>query len=178
MGTDADGDGCWANFIAFSKKELLLTLTLLGVALGVLVGIAANAAAPSRLAVTFLGFPGEVLMRLLQMMVLPLIAGSMIAGVCSLSSSGAKSGKLAKITLFYYMGSTIIAVVLGIVLVNIIQPGVGRSLLQWMTILSTIRGLGGVKLIVISNAVNHYYRLMMNVFVVIFVLVVSGVSTR
>ena len=66
-------------------------------------------------------------MRLLQMMVLPLIAGSMIAGVCSLSSSGAKSGKLAKITLAYYMGSTVIAVILGIALVNIVQPGVGRG---------------------------------------------------
>ena len=133
---DGDNSSCWASAVAFAKKELLLTLTLLGVVLGVLTGIAANAAEPSRLVVTFLGehltlertpglqphtpshfwpgFPGEVLMRLLQMMVLPLIAGSMIAGVCSLSSSGAKSGKLAKITLAYYMGSTVIAVILGI----------------------------------------------------------------
>jgi len=98
-----------------------------GVVLGVIVGISANAAAPARLTVTFLGFPGEILMRLLQMMVLPLIAGSMIAGVCSLQAAGANSGKLAKITLGYYMGSTVIAVVMGIALVNIIQPGVGRG---------------------------------------------------
>ena len=74
----------WEACLKFCEKELLLVLTLVGVVLGVIVGIAANAASPARLTVTFLGFPGEILMRLLQMMVLPLIAGSMIAGVCSL----------------------------------------------------------------------------------------------
>jgi len=66
-------------------------------------------------------------MRLLQMMVLPLIAGSMISGVCSLSASGAQSGKLARMTLAYYAGTTVIAVVLGIILVNVVQPGVGHG---------------------------------------------------
>ena len=68
----------------------------------------------------------------------------MIGGICQLRQSGSDSGKIAKTTLIYYgclilscstgfsaifcVGvTTISAVILGIILVNLIQPGVGHS---------------------------------------------------
>lgn len=47
----------------------------------------------------------------------------MISGICQLRSSGSNSGEIAKTTLIYYGVTTILAVFLGIVLVNLIQPG-------------------------------------------------------
>ena len=68
-----------AGFREFIRKELLLVLTLAGVIFGVILGIIVNASAPSKTAIVLLGFPGEILMRLLKMMVLPLIAGATLS---------------------------------------------------------------------------------------------------
>ena len=51
-----------------------------------------------------------------------------IAGVCALRGSTASVAKVARYTLCYYAATTITAVILGILLVNIIQPGRGDSL--------------------------------------------------
>ena len=61
---------------------------------------------------------------MLKFLILPLIAFSLISGIAGLGSS---SGKIAIRSLAYYFSTTIIAVVLGIILVSIIKPGVGRD---------------------------------------------------
>ena len=43
-------------------------------------------------ALDLIGFPGEVMLRLLKMLVLPLVSVSMVAGVCSLRQDGSSSG--------------------------------------------------------------------------------------
>jgi Na+/H+-dicarboxylate symporter len=43
----------------------------------------------------------------------------------SLNEAGAATGQLARVTLGYFFGTTVIAVVLGLFLVNVIQPGTG-----------------------------------------------------
>ncbi|GIM07073.1 hypothetical protein Vretimale_11306 [Volvox reticuliferus] len=60
-------------------------------------------------------------MRTLKMLVLPLITASVMAGVCALRQSTADMGKVARYTLLYYFTTTMGAVVLGIVIVNIIK---------------------------------------------------------
>ena len=67
-------------------------------------------------------------LNLLKMMVLPLIAGSMIAGVCALRSAGANTARLARVALGYFAVTTIIAVVIGLLVVNIFQPGRGTTI--------------------------------------------------
>ncbi|KAJ1474555.1 Sodium:dicarboxylate symporter, partial [Baffinella frigidus] len=79
-------------------------------------------------AVQVVAFPGKAFLNMLKMMVLPLIGGSMIAGIVSLNEAGADSGRLAKVTFMYFFCTTVIAVVLGLVLVNVIQPGVVGAL--------------------------------------------------
>ncbi|KAL0019833.1 hypothetical protein WJX79_000345 [Trebouxia sp. C0005] len=108
--------------------EPLLSATILGVLLGILLGSLIRLARPSRQAIDLIGFPGEIMLRLLKMLVLPLVAGSMIAGVCSLRGSTSSMAKVARWTLMYYAATTLIAVVLGIVLVNVLNPGRGSPL--------------------------------------------------
>ena len=50
------------------------------------------------------------------------------AGVCSLRGSASSMAKVARWTLLYYAATTVAAVVLGIVLVNVVQPGRGSPL--------------------------------------------------
>lgn len=71
-----------------------------------------------------LGFPGELMLRALKALVLPLVAGSMVAGVCALrGAAGAGVGRCARATLAYYAATTAAAVGLGVLLVLVVQPG-------------------------------------------------------
>ncbi|KAG2490985.1 hypothetical protein HYH03_010658 [Edaphochlamys debaryana] len=108
--------------------EPLLLATLAGVGLGVVLGVALSFAdLPSRApgVLELLALPGDLLMRTLKMLVLPLITASVMAGVCALRQSTADMGKVARYTLLYYLGTTLGAVALGIVLVSAIRPGRG-----------------------------------------------------
>ena len=62
------------------KTNLLLVLTVLGVILGGIIGFAGRAANPSDEVIMFISFPGDVLMRMLKMLILPLIISSLIGG--------------------------------------------------------------------------------------------------
>uniref|UniRef100_A0A8C2JYP5 Amino acid transporter n=1 Tax=Cyprinus carpio TaxID=7962 RepID=A0A8C2JYP5_CYPCA len=93
-----------------------------GIALGVLVR---DYTSLSQLEKQYFGFPGEILMRMLKLVILPLIVSSMITGVAALDSE--VSGRIGLRAVVYYLSTTIIAVILGIVLVTTIKPGVSQS---------------------------------------------------
>jgi len=111
------------KFIKFLKTNALLLATALGVVLGIAVGIGMREAHLSYLNIQYFSFPGDLLLRMLKMIILPLIICSMITGVSSLDRS--VSGKLGVRAIVYYMATTFIAVVIGIVLVITINPGRG-----------------------------------------------------
>lgn len=67
-------------------------------------------------------FFGVLFINALKMMVVPLVATSMIAGVLQLGSSASISSIGGK-TLLYYSFSGLFAVIVGLVLVNWIEPG-------------------------------------------------------
>uniref|UniRef100_A0A3Q4MJH5 Amino acid transporter n=1 Tax=Neolamprologus brichardi TaxID=32507 RepID=A0A3Q4MJH5_NEOBR len=95
---------------------------LAGISLGVVVR---EYASLSHLYKQYFGFPGEILMRMLKLVILPLIISSMITGVAALDSE--VSGKIGLRAVVYYFSTTIIAVVLGIILVMTIKPGVSQT---------------------------------------------------
>lgn len=75
---------------------------------------------------TVFWYPGELFLRLLKMIVLPLVAASIIVGVSSLNRE--RLGRIGLKTLGYYLGTTALAVVLGMIVVNVIRPGDGAGL--------------------------------------------------
>lgn len=67
-------------------------------------------------------FIGKLFIRALQMVIVPLVVSSLISGIAGLG--GVKGfGKLGLKTLGLYMSTSLAAVVVGLVLVNTIQPG-------------------------------------------------------
>lgn len=67
---------------------------------------------------------GDIFLSLLKMLVIPLIVSSMIVGIAGLGDVR-KVGKTGLITLIYFMSTTAISVTLGLIVVNVINPGVG-----------------------------------------------------
>ncbi|TKC52833.1 hypothetical protein EI555_019325, partial [Monodon monoceros] len=103
-------------------KNLLLTLTVFGVILGAICGGLLRLASPIHPDVVMLiAFPGDILMRMLKMLILPLIISSLITGLSGLDAKA--SGRLGTRAMVYYMSTTIIAAVLGVILVLAIHPG-------------------------------------------------------
>src|SRR4030067_1977292 len=69
---------------------------------------------------------GEIFINALMMLVIPIVILSLIVGITNLGDLRSL-GTLGWRTIVYYMTTTGIAVLLGIALVNIIQPGKGLS---------------------------------------------------
>uniref|UniRef100_A0AAX7UZZ8 Amino acid transporter n=3 Tax=Pseudocrenilabrinae TaxID=318546 RepID=A0AAX7UZZ8_ASTCA len=103
-------------------KNLLLTLTVLGVILGAVSGMLLRVASPIHPDIVMvIAFPGDILMRMLKMLILPLIISSLITGLAGLDAKS--SGRLGTRAMVYYMTTTIIAAILGVILVLVIHPG-------------------------------------------------------
>ncbi|XP_068946891.1 excitatory amino acid transporter 3 [Petaurus breviceps papuanus] len=114
------------DFKRFLKNNWLLLSTVLAVVLGIGVGVLVREYSKlSNLDKFYFAFPGEILMRMLKLVILPLIISSMITGVAALDSN--VSGKIGLRAVVYYFCTTAIAVVLGIVLVVSIKPGASQK---------------------------------------------------
>ncbi|XP_078239615.1 excitatory amino acid transporter 2 isoform X3 [Pogona vitticeps] len=93
-----------------------------GVVMGAVCGALLRMATPINPDVIMLiAFPGDILMRMLKMLILPLIISSLITGLSGLDAKA--SGRLGTRAMVYYMSTTIIAAVLGVILVLAIHPG-------------------------------------------------------
>ncbi|MEX0703841.1 MAG: dicarboxylate/amino acid:cation symporter [Planctomycetales bacterium] len=72
-------------------------------------------------------FTGDMFLRLLKMITIPLIVTSLITGVSGLGTT-AQLGSMFVRTLAYYLTTSTIAIAIGIAMVNLIRPGVGADL--------------------------------------------------
>ncbi len=68
-------------------------------------------------------FLGSLFLRALKMVIVPLIAGSIISGVAGVGSSRGL-GRLFGRTFAWYVSTSLMAILVGLVLVNLIQPGI------------------------------------------------------
>ena len=73
---------------------------------------------------SFIVLLGDIFIRLLKMVIVPLIFTSIIIGVSSIKDQS-KIGRLGFKTFIYYMCTSLFAILIGLTLANIIQPGVG-----------------------------------------------------
>ena len=76
-----------------------------------------------RAAITF-EVGGEIFLRLLTMLVVPLVVASVMSGIIGLGDVR-KLGRPGALAVLYYLTTTVMAVLVGLVLVNLIQPGIG-----------------------------------------------------
>ena len=111
----------WESLWAWLVDNLLLVLTVFSVIGGLVFGCLLRYSDYSDDFVMLIGFPGELLMRMLKMLIIPLIVSSLIAGLAQLDA--ASSWRMGSRAIAYYFGTTLLAAMLGIVLVLAIHPG-------------------------------------------------------
>ena len=100
---------------------------LIGIGLGIAAGILLCRIAPYESWGKYIKWAGDIFLRGLRMIVIPLVFTSIALGVAGMGNSAAL-GRIAGKTLLYYICTTVLAASIGLTLVNIVKPGVGASL--------------------------------------------------
>lgn len=77
--------------------------------------------------VSSISWMGDLFIRALKMLIIPLILSSLISGITSIGS-GTNLGRLGLKTLLYYISTSLFAIITGLVLVNVFKPGVGANI--------------------------------------------------
>lgn len=79
--------------------------------------------------VIYISWIGDIFLRALNMIIIPLIFSSIVSGVANMGS-GQNLGRLGLKTFSYYILTSLLAILTGLLLVNIIQPGTGVNIGQ------------------------------------------------
>lgn len=116
------------RLVKFLRDNVLTLLTLVGVVFGITLGLLLRLRDEkwSQREVMYVNFIGDIFLRMLKCLIIPLIVSSLISAVGSLNLS--LSGKIGGKSILYYMITTVMAVMLGIVLVTVIKPGVNGGM--------------------------------------------------
>jgi len=107
--------------MSHKSAVILLYFIIFGVLLGLLSGWYFGEA---MIEVAWLG---KLFLNGLKMLIVPLIVAAVVSGVGSMGDIR-KLGKIGGLTLTYYITTTGIAVFIGLLVVNVIQPGVGLDI--------------------------------------------------
>ncbi|XP_037544538.1 excitatory amino acid transporter 3-like [Nematolebias whitei] len=113
----------WRKFLKCVAENIFVLSNLTAVALGIVVGVVIKNFNLTEDQLKRVGFPGEILMRMLQLVTVPLIVTSVITGVTGLSIN--TSRKIAVRAGVYFISTTLKAVTVGLILVLIMKPGWG-----------------------------------------------------
>ena len=91
-------------------------------------GIVVGAMAPSlNLEASWFKPLGDLFITLVRMVVVPLVFTTLVAGAASVCDVK-ELGRVASKTLIYYLLTTTVAVVIGLILANLLRPGLGLTL--------------------------------------------------
>lgn len=103
--------------------NLLVILTVAGVIVGVFIGLGVRNATLTRAQIISVGFPGELLIRLLKMIIIPLVVCSLVSGSASLDPKAL--GKLGGWAMLFFLVTTLLSSSIGVVMAFILTPGSG-----------------------------------------------------
>ena len=104
----------------------LTTKILMGLILGVIAGLGLGAPGVGFAKLWIAPF-GTIFMNMIKMIIVPLVFSSLVLGVCGLGDVK-KIGRVGGKTVMYYLGTTAFAIVLGLILGTIMQPGAGVNM--------------------------------------------------
>lgn len=109
-------------------KTNLLSRILIGLVAGAIVGIALGYSSPEAIKafVDNTKFFGDIFIRLLKMIVVPVILFSLIGGAASIAPS--RLGRVGVKIMGYYIATSALAVAIGLAFANAFQPGAGMGI--------------------------------------------------
>lgn len=118
--------------------QMLTLATLASVIFGVIVGLILRTTSTAKWSardIMYMHFAGELFLRMLKCLMLPLIMSSLIAAIGTLNLKA--SGRIGARAITYYMITTFMAVILGIILVIAIRPGHDRHAISTLNLTHT-----------------------------------------
>lgn len=77
--------------------------------------------------VPYVSWLGDLCLRALMMVIVPLILSSIISGMTNIGNAE-NLGRIGLKTMVYYLSTSLLAIITGLALVNLTQPGVGADL--------------------------------------------------
>ena len=133
-----------------------LTLYILvGMVLGIVVGYAVRVAVPAdsqafEYWLRSFGTLATIFLNLIKMLVAPLILGTLVAGIAHMGDSSAL-GRIGTRAITWFIIASLISISLGLVMVNLLQPGVGID----MT--ASAQSVGEVKKLDMFEFIEHIF---------------------
>ena len=101
---------------------------LIALVTGIAAGWAIHATAPDPKAVAgYLGIVTDVFLRLIKMIIAPLVLATLTTGIAHMGAEAA-IGRMFARTLAWFIAASLVSLTLGLVIVNLLQPGVGVGL--------------------------------------------------
>jgi Na+/H+-dicarboxylate symporter len=124
-------------------KRLTLYI-MIGLVLGIVVGAIMHATmAPAAVteANKFFKMITDIFLRLIKMIVAPLVFATLVAGIVHMGDTKSL-GRVGAKTIVWFLGATVVSLSLGMLLVNLLEPGVGSGLT-----LEGVTGTSGVEVV-------------------------------
>ena len=132
------------------KKLALHWKIIIGMVLGVVYGLIANKLGWVDFTNDWIKPWGVIFVNLLKLIAVPLVFASLIKGVASLSNIS-KLSRIGGKTIAFYLASTVVAVTIGLFLVNTVQPGNTFSQEKRMELKQAYASKAGAKIDVANN---------------------------
>ena len=127
------------------KKLALHWKILIGMVLGILFGLLMTSFSNGADFVgDWINPFGTIFVKLLKLIAVPLIIASLVKGISDLKDIS-KFRNIGLRTILIYIGTTVIAITIGLVLVNVVQPGEGISEDTITKLTDTYASSGGVQ---------------------------------
>ena len=101
---------------------------IVGIILGFIIGpVASESKIIGGVVLPSLDVIGKIFLAMLKMLIVPLVFASIITGAASIGDPKVL-GRIGVKTIVLYLSTTVVAIIFGLILGNIIQPGVGLSI--------------------------------------------------
>ena len=111
-------------------KRLTLYILLAMIA-GIVVGITLNAtiADPATLknVTGYISILTDLFLRLIKMIIAPLVFATLVSGIAHMGDTAAL-GRVGARSIAWFLGASLLSLTLGLIMVNLLQPGVGADL--------------------------------------------------
>lgn len=111
-------------------QKRLFQFIVLAMILGVIAGAAVHASAPPEAAAAVAGYLKiitDIFLRLIKMIVAPLVLTTLIVGIAHMGDSKTL-GRVGFRTISWFIGASLFSLALGLLMVNLLQPGAGFNL--------------------------------------------------
>ena len=111
--------------------QRLTTYILVAMLLGIGVGYACHEVWPdpntSRVIAGYISLISDIFLRLIKMIIAPLVFSTLVVGVAHMGDVGAV-GRIGGKAMLWFVTASLVSLLLGLVLVNLLQPGASLDL--------------------------------------------------